>query len=34
MAQDKKYYPHKYITSEYFHASPHHDAIEADPRRN
>ena len=32
MANDKKYYPHRYITSEYHHISPHHNSIDAEPR--
>ena len=31
MAKDKKYFPHRYATSEYFHVEPHHDHIHAEP---
>ena len=30
MANDKKYHPQKYITDEYHHVTPHHDAIDID----
>jgi hypothetical protein len=32
-AQDKKYFPHRYITNQYQWVSPHHDFISAEPGR-
>lgn len=31
MARDKKYFPQRYATDQYFHVSPHHDFIQAEP---
>ncbi len=33
-AQDKKYYPHRYITNQYQWVTPHHDFVQAEPGRD
>ncbi len=33
-AQDKKYFPHRYATSQYQWVTPHHDFVYVEPNRN
>ena len=33
-ANDKKYFPHYYGTSEYYNVSPHHDFIDVEPNKS